>query len=116
MSAPLGKSLDNALALALTAVANTQANRHFTFGLRGRRGLLRQHAAGAIVYAFTLALTSAALALLQEVDPHPKRAVEVAVLVLAGVCATVTRYIRLRTSVLGKSLRRRQALTTGRTQ
>ena len=26
----------NALALALTAVANTQANRHFTFGVRGR--------------------------------------------------------------------------------
>ena len=37
----------NALALALTAVANTQANRRFTFGVRGRAGLLRQHAAGA---------------------------------------------------------------------
>ena len=116
MRAPLGQALANAVALAVTAVANTHANRHFTFGLRGRRGLLRQHAAGAIVYAFTLALTSAALALLQEVDPHPKRAVEVAVLVLAGVCATVTRYIGLRTWVFGRSRRRREALTMGVTR
>ena len=36
----------NALALALTAVANTQANRRLTFGVRGREGLLRQHAHG----------------------------------------------------------------------
>src|SRR5258705_279083 len=81
----------NALALALTAVANTHANRHFTFGLRGRRGLLRQHAAGAVVYAVTLALTSAALVLLQRINPHPARAVEVVVLVVASMCATVTR-------------------------
>jgi glycosyltransferase involved in cell wall biosynthesis len=114
MRSPLGQSLANALALALTAVGNTHANRHFTFGLRGRRGLLRQHAAGAIVYAFTLALTSAALALLQRVDPHPKRAVEVAVLVVAGFCATVTRYIGLRTWVFGKSRRRRDALAIAR--
>jgi glycosyltransferase involved in cell wall biosynthesis len=116
MRSPFGQSLANAVALALTAVANTHANRHFTFGLRGRRGLLRQHAAGAIVFAFTLALTSAALALLQGVDPHPGRALEVAVLVLAGVCATVTRYVGLRTWVFGRSRRRREALAMGVSQ
>jgi putative flippase GtrA len=110
MRSPLGQSLANAAALALTAVANTHANRHFTFGLRGRRGLLRQHAAGGIVYAFTLALTSAALAVLQRVDPHPGRALEVAVLVVAGVGATITRYVGLRTWVFGISRRRREAL------
>ncbi|MBV8990301.1 MAG: GtrA family protein, partial [Solirubrobacterales bacterium] len=48
LRAPLGANGANALALALTAVANTQANRRFTFGVRGRAGLLRQHAAGAV--------------------------------------------------------------------
>jgi len=37
LSAPLGAAGANAAALALTAVANTAANRRFTFGLRGRR-------------------------------------------------------------------------------
>ena len=36
----------NASALALTAVGNTAANRRFTFGVRGRAGLVRQHAHG----------------------------------------------------------------------
>jgi putative flippase GtrA len=108
MRTPLGQGLANAVALALTAVANTHANRHFTFGLRGRSGLLRQHLAGAIVYAFTLALTSAALLVLEAVDRRPARAVELAVLVLAGICATLTRYIGLRTWVFAKSRNRRE--------
>jgi putative flippase GtrA len=108
MRSPLGQSAANAAALALTAVANTHANRRFTFGLSGRRGLVRQHAAGALVYAFTLALTSAALALLQAADPHPARTIELATLVFAGVGATVTRYLGPRTWVFRKSRHRRQ--------
>jgi putative flippase GtrA len=109
MRPPLGQGAANAAALGMTAVANTHANRHFTFGLRGREGLLRQHAAGAIVFAVTLALTSAALAVLQHFDRHPARPVELTVLVLAGVGATVTRYIGLRTWVFAKSRNRRQS-------
>ena len=45
----------NALALAITAVGNTAANRRLTFGMRGRAGLVRQHALGAVVYVLTLA-------------------------------------------------------------
>jgi putative flippase GtrA len=87
MRAAVGAGVANALALAITAVANTQANRRFTFGLRGRDRLLRQHAAGAIVYVITLAVTNGALVLLHG-----------GVLVLAGasVTATVTRYLGLR--------------------
>jgi glycosyltransferase involved in cell wall biosynthesis len=83
----VGAGVANALALAITAVGNTQANRRFTFGLRGRERLLRQHAAGAIVYVITLAVSNAALLLLHG-----------GVLVLAGasVTATVTRYLGLR--------------------
>jgi putative flippase GtrA len=92
----VGAGAANALALALTAVANTQANRHFTFGVRGREQLLRQHAAGAIVYLLGLAATTAALFTLHALDAHPSRVAEVAVLVTAGVTATVTRYFGLR--------------------
>ena len=42
---PLGAGGANAVALAVTAVGNTAANRRFTFRLRGRTDLLRHHAA-----------------------------------------------------------------------
>jgi glycosyltransferase involved in cell wall biosynthesis len=98
----LGPAAANAIALALTAVANTQANRHFTFGLRGRRGLLRQHAAGALVYLLALALTGGALGALHAVDAHPARATEVIVLVAASAFATISRYIALRSWVFAR--------------
>jgi putative flippase GtrA len=109
MRGGLGAGGANALALAITAVANTQANRHFTFGVRGRAGLLRQHAAAAVVYALALALTDAALALLNGIDPHPATAVEVTVLVAASAFATITRYVALKTWVFTRSGRARSA-------
>ena len=106
---PLGVEAANAVALALTAVANTQANRRLTFGLRGRERLVRQHAMGALVYVLTLALTSGALAVLRALDPDPSRAVELAVLIAASTCATITRYVALRSWVFAR--RTRYALT-----
>ena len=99
LRAPLAPDGANAMALAITAVANTQANRYFTFRLRGRDGLLRQHAAGALVYVLALGMTAGALGLLNALNPHPARAVEVTVLVTASLLATVTRYVALRTWV-----------------
>ena len=93
---PLGAELANALALALTAVANTQANRCFTFGIHGRVGLLRQHMAGALVYLLALALTWSALALLHGLGRHPSGLLELATLPAASTAATVTRYLALR--------------------
>jgi glycosyltransferase involved in cell wall biosynthesis len=104
---PLSAGGANALALALTAVGNTHANRHLTFGLRGRAGLLRQHAMGAVVYILTLGLTSGALAVLHALDRAPSRTLELSVLLVATLCATVTRYVALRTWVFS---RRRHAL------
>ena len=102
---PLGPGAANALALALTAVANTQANRRFTFGVRGRAGLLRQQAAGALVYLLALGLTSGALDVLRDLDPQPARTLEVGVLLLAGTFATATRYVALRTWVFAGAAR-----------
>ncbi|HUO74884.1 MAG TPA: bifunctional glycosyltransferase family 2/GtrA family protein [Solirubrobacteraceae bacterium] len=106
----LSPGVSNALALAMTAVANTQANRHFTFGVRGREGLLRHHAAGALVYLVALAITGGALDALLAIDPSPARAVEVTVLVIASVLATVSRYVALRTWVFARRVRRPAAL------
>src|ERR1700759_1597152 len=92
----LGADAANALALALTAVANTQANRRFTFRIRGRTGLVRQHAQGAAVYLIALGLTAGALAVLQGLDRRPAVWLEVAVLVLASTVGTARRYGALR--------------------
>jgi putative flippase GtrA len=102
---PLGAGGANALALALTAVANTQANRRFTFQIRGRAGLLRQHAAGAVVYLIALGLTAGALDVLDPLEPHPARLLEVVVLVAATTVATVTRYVALRSLVFARRRR-----------
>ena len=98
----LGPQGANALALGLTAVANTHANRRLTFRIRGRLALLRQHAAGALVYVLTLGLTSGSLVVLHGLASNPSRAVELTVLVAASVCATVTRYVALRSWVFAR--------------
>jgi putative flippase GtrA len=105
MRAPLGAGGANALALALTAVGNTAANRRLTFGVRGRAGLLRQHALGAVVFFLTLGLTTGALAVLHDLDSRPARPLELGVLVAASLAATVTRYVALRTWVFAGAAR-----------
>jgi putative flippase GtrA len=80
----LGAAGANAVALALTAVANTAANRRVTFRVRGRAGLLRQHALGAVVFFLTLGLTTGALGVLHGLAAHPPRELELAVLIVAS--------------------------------
>ena len=95
ISGSWGSQIANLIALLVTAVANTAANRRFTFGVRGAGGAARQHAEGLIVFGIGLALTSGSLALLHSLtDPH--RAVELVVLVLANLLATVLRFVLLR--------------------
>jgi glycosyltransferase involved in cell wall biosynthesis len=93
---PLPAGAANILALALTAVANTAANRRITFGRTGRAGALRDQAQGAFVFLATVAITSGALLMLDAVDRRPARAVEVAVLAVSSTLATVVRYLGLR--------------------
>jgi glycosyltransferase involved in cell wall biosynthesis len=99
----LGAAGANAAALAITAVANTAANRRLTFGVRGREGLVCHHARGAVVYVLALGLTSLALASLHRLDAAPSRTVELAVLMVAGAAATFARYIALRTWVFARA-------------
>jgi putative flippase GtrA len=91
----------NALALALSAVANTAANRRFTFGRRGREGLVRHHLQGLIVFGLCLALTSGSLALLGALAPNAPATVELAALVAANLVATALRYAAMRLWIFG---------------
>jgi len=82
----------NAASLLITAVANTTANRRFTFGIRGRAHAARHQVRGLIAFGITLVLTSGALDALHAAVPHASRATEVAVLVLANLIATIVRF------------------------
>jgi len=86
----------NLLALAMTALANTQANRHFTFGVRGRTGLVADHLGGLAAFAVALAISSASISLLQLTVPTPGVGLEIAVLGFGNVVAAITRFVLLR--------------------
>jgi putative flippase GtrA len=92
---PLGSGLANDVALAVTAVANTTANRRLTFGIRGRERMVRHQVAAFVVFLIALAFTNGALALLHGFDPHPARLLEAAALVVANLVATLSRYLAL---------------------
>ncbi|MCF0093789.1 glycosyltransferase [Micromonospora sp. MH99] len=92
----LGAQPANLLALLVTAVANTAANRRLTFGITGSRHAGRHHAQGLLAFALGLALTSGALAVLHGLVAVPARPVELAVLVAANLAATVLRFVLLR--------------------
>ncbi|OBI42708.1 sugar translocase [Mycobacterium kyorinense] len=91
----LGPQPANLIALLVTAVGNTAANRRFTFGVRGRAGVARHQAQGLVVFGIGLLLTSGSLAVLHGVA-DPPRLVELAVLVLANLAATAVRFVLLR--------------------
>jgi putative flippase GtrA len=89
---PLGAQPANLAALLLTALANTAANRRFTFGVTGRRGVVRHQSLGLVVFVLGLALTSGGLALVH----NGSAVVEAAVLVLANLGATLLRFLLMR--------------------
>jgi putative flippase GtrA len=102
-----GAQVANLLALALTAVGNTAANRRLTFGVRGRGGAVKHQFQGFGVFLLGLAITSGSLAMLNLADPSPSTLVEITVLVIANLLATVVRFVLLRGWVF-----RRAAATT----
>ncbi|GGX93001.1 bifunctional glycosyltransferase family 2/GtrA family protein [Streptomyces hiroshimensis] len=95
-----GAQAANALALLLSALANTAANRRLTFGVRGRERAVRHQAQGLVVFAVGLVLTSGSLAALHAAGGSPSHGpshgAELAVLVTANLAATVLRFLLLR--------------------
>jgi putative flippase GtrA len=86
----------NATALLLTAIANTAVNRRLTFGVRGPGGRIRHQVQGLVVFALGLALTTGSLWALHDIAPTAPRSVELIVLVMANVTATLVRFLLFR--------------------
>jgi putative flippase GtrA len=91
-----GSQIANALALLVSAVANTAANRRLTFGVRGRGSAVRHQAQGLVVFGIGLALTSGSLAALNAATSSPAHSTELAVLIAANLAATVLRFLLFR--------------------
>jgi putative flippase GtrA len=92
----IGAQAANLTALLLTAVANTAANRAFTFGVRGRTDAARHQLHGLFVFGFGLAITSGSLFALHRCDAAVSKEFELSVLVVANLVATLVRFIALR--------------------
>lgn len=99
---PLGAQVANLTSLLVTALANTAANRRYTFGVRGA-GAGRHQLQGLLVFAIGLVLTSGSLWLLTHAVSHPGRLLELSVLVLANLVATALRFVLFREWVFGKA-------------
>lgn len=91
-----GPQAANLIALLVTAVANTAANGRLTFGVRGSDRAWQHQAQGLAVFAIGLGLTSGSLALLDGLGGGHRRALELAVLVVANLVATGVRFLLMR--------------------
>jgi putative flippase GtrA len=92
----MGAQAANLIALLITAIGNTAANRAFTFGIRGRTNVARHQFHGLLVFAFGLAITSGSLFVLHRFYPDVDKMVELSVLVIANLVATLIRFVALR--------------------
>jgi putative flippase GtrA len=92
----VGAQPANLVALLVTAVANTAANRRLTFGVRGTDRAWRHQAQGLVVFAVGLGLTSGSLALLSAVSETPHPTAELAALIVANLVATGVRFLMMR--------------------
>ncbi|QIS23183.1 bifunctional glycosyltransferase family 2/GtrA family protein [Nocardia terpenica] len=107
----LGPQAANFLSLLVTAIGNTAANRAFTFGVRGSTKAVSHQIQGLLIFGFGLLLTSGSLfALHRWAAPDARVHLELLVLVIANLIATLTRFVGLRwvfrNAVSGSSSRR----------
>jgi putative flippase GtrA len=82
----------NAVGLLITAVANTAANRRFTFGVGGRAHAVRHQLRGLLAFGAGLALTTGALIILSVADRKAGSSTELAVVIAASIAATLLRF------------------------
>ncbi len=92
----VGAQWANLLSLLITTVANTAANRAFTFGVRGRGGAVKHQVQGLIVFAVAWGITSSSLWGLHAANPTAGPVAQVVVLTGANLLATLVRFVMLR--------------------
>jgi putative flippase GtrA len=96
LTAPLGTQPANLVGLVVSTVGNTAANRLWTFQVRGRDQLGRQHLQALLVFALTWACSSVALELLAVAWPHASTLTTVAVVGSTNAVSTVARFTAMR--------------------
>lgn len=86
----------NVVSYFLAAIANTAANRRFTFGVRGRRSVVRHQLEGGVAFVVGLVVSTGGLAIYDTVAPGSSRLAEVAALFALNLFAAVLRFVLLR--------------------
>ena len=95
--ASMGAQAANLLALLVTAVANTAANRRLTFGISGRDRAGRHQLQGLVVFGLGLGAHQRLAAGAARAEPRAApQASRSTVLVVANLAATVLRFVLLR--------------------
>ena len=92
----MGNQWANITSLLICTVINTSLNRRFTFDAKGSGGAARVQLQSLLLLAITVAMTSGALEILRQTDPHANSLVSTATVAAGNVVATVIRFVLLR--------------------
>lgn len=92
----VASQLANGVALVIATIANTTANRAWTFGVSGRERMAVHHGQALLIFAITWTATTAALAALAAVWPDAGTVVQTAVVAGANVLSTAVRFVAMR--------------------
>ncbi|MHC6592115.1 bifunctional glycosyltransferase family 2/GtrA family protein [Arthrobacter sp. C152] len=114
LQGPFSAQEANFLALLLTAIGNTTANRRFTFGISGPEKLFTQQFQGFLVFLLAWCITSSSLLLLHLVHPDAAPNTELLTLTAANVLATLMRFVLLRLWVFRVQRHDARSTVTGR--
>lgn len=86
----------NGLALVIATVANTAANRRWTFGISGRERVVAHHGQALLIFAITWLATSIALWSLATLVPGAGTTAQTLVVAVANAVSTVARFVAMR--------------------
>ena len=106
--AVFGAQTANIGALLLATLANTWANRRWTFGIRGSEGVARHHAQALLVLGGTWAITAGALGLVHDLWPTTPVAVQTLVIGVATIAATVVKFVTMRSWIFTERIARQR--------
>ncbi len=86
----------NGLSLVIATLANTAANRRWTFGIAGRERVVTHHGQALLVFAITWAATALALGVLDGVAPGASAGSQTLVVAIANGLSTIVRFVAMR--------------------
>src|SRR5256884_1895362 len=89
-------AIANAVSLVLTAIANTAANRRFTFLAHRNGTATRDHLGGLAAFGIALGLTTFTITAVNVFVPGASLMLELVALVIANLVATTVRFLLLR--------------------